>query len=135
MTAHEAHATFEIEMRPGEPLLDGTARFDFTKTWSGDLAGTSAGFMASAGDPARGNAGYVALEVVTGTLDGREGSFTLQQFGRMTGGEPALTYAIAPGSGTRELAGIDGEVDLDVVDGVHRAVLRYTLEEAVRAED
>lgn len=125
--AQETQGTFEVDMTPGDGLLDGTARMDFTKTWSGGLSGTSRGLMVSAGDPEAGDAGYVGLEVVEGELDGRPGSFVLQQLGAMTGGEPVLVYGIVPGSGTGDLACITGVVDLDVVDGEHRVTVRYEL--------
>jgi len=39
--------------------------------------------MFSGGDPRQGIAGYVAIEVVTGTLNGKHGSFALQHFATM----------------------------------------------------
>lgn len=123
-----ANADFEIQMQSGDGLLDDTGRFDFTKTWTGSLAGTSSGVMLSAGDPSTGNAGYVALERFEGTLDDRTGSFVLQQNGVMRSGDTELTYAIAPGSGTGDLAGITGTVELDVdADGGHHVRLDYDL--------
>ena len=70
----EYHARFEIDLHPGEALLAGTDRSDFSKAWSGDIVGTSRGLMASAGDPAAGAAGYVGLEVFEGTIGGRQGT-------------------------------------------------------------
>lgn len=127
MTQHSAQATFEIDLTPGEPVLDGTQRMNFTKTWSGGVEGTSRGAMLSAGDPASGDAGYVALEVVEATVDGREGTFVLQQDGAMTGGDAELSYRVSPGSGTGELAGITGSVALTMVDGTHQVTLTYEL--------
>lgn len=122
----EARAEFEIELTPGEALLPGTGRFDFTKTWRGDLAGTSQGVLLSAGDPASGRAGYVALETFEGELFGDRGAFVLQQHGILDGGA-VLTYGIVPGSGTGQLAGISGTVDLSVDDEGHRVRLSYAL--------
>lgn len=127
MSEQTAQAQFSIELTAGVPLLDRTDRMDFMKTWSGDLVGSSVGVMLSAGDPASGNAGYVALEVFTGSLHGRAGGFAFQQFGTMSAGTSELRYEIAPGSGMGELAEIAGVLDMDVVDGVHHATLRYTL--------
>ena len=98
-----------------------------TKTWTGDLIGTSAGTMLSAGDQSAGTAGYVALEVFTGRVNNLEGSFALQQFGTMDADGMVLHYEIVPGSGTEQLAGIRGTVDLDVVEGVHKVVLHHNL--------
>ena len=123
-----ASGTFEIDLRPDGAELDGAAaRFAFTKTFAGDLAGTSTGLMLSAGDPGAGSAGYVALEAVTGTLGGRSGGFVLHQAGRMAAGTQELDYRVVPGSGTGELAGIDGTLHLTVTDGVHRYVLDWAL--------
>lgn len=124
---HEAHATFDIQMTPADGLLAGTGRFDFTKTWSGAMAGSGEGVMLSAGDPSSGTAGYVAIERFDGTLDGKYGEFTLQQFGSMAGGSQELRYEIVPGSGIGELHGIRGVVHLSVNDGVHEVQLRYSL--------
>ncbi|SKF62475.1 Protein of uncharacterised function (DUF3224) [Mycobacteroides abscessus subsp. abscessus] len=66
--------------------MDGAVdKFGLTKTWSGDIRGTSTGIMLAGGDPATGDAGYVAIEVVRADLGGREGTFLLQQFGAPAG--------------------------------------------------
>lgn len=127
MGTHETQGSFEIDMSPGEPLLDGTGRLDFTKTWDGGFVGTGRGLLVSGGDPQSGNAGYVAFETVEGELDGRRGGFALHQFGTMSGGSPTLSYAIVPGSGTGDLTGISGTIDLDIVDGHHEVTIRYSL--------
>ena len=113
-------ASFEIEITPADAVLPGTGRFDFTKEWSGAAAGTSSGVMLSAGDPASGTAGYVALETFDGVLDGRSGTLAFQQFGRMESGAQELRYEIVPGSGTGELADVGGTLALAIDDdGVH----------------
>ncbi|OYO01103.1 uncharacterized protein DUF3224 [Propionibacteriaceae bacterium ES.041] len=113
-------------MTPGDPLLGGTGRLNFTKTWSGGMAGTGRGVMISAGDPGSGEAGYVCFEIFEGSIDGHEGSAVLQQFGKMTGGDSELRYEVVPGSGTDELAGITGVVELTVDEtGQHRVRLSY----------
>jgi hypothetical protein len=117
MSEEVARGSFEITMTPGDGVLDGTGRFDFVKTWSGDLTAEGAGAMFSAGDPAAGAAGYVAIETVRGTLAGREGSFALLQRGLMLPDGISLEYVVAPGSGTGELVGITGTLDLDTSNG------------------
>lgn len=120
-------ASFSIELVPGDPLHPGTGRFDFIKTWSGAIAGASSGTMLSGGDQAAGVAGYVGIESFTGAVDGRAGSFVLQQFGTMDASGADLAYVVTPGSGTGELVGIAGTVTLDVVDGVHEVQFEYTI--------
>ena len=117
MSEEVARGSFEITMTPGDGVLDGTGRFDFVKTWSGDLTAEGEGAMFSAGDPAAGAAGYVAIETVRGTLAGREGSFALLQRGLMLPDGISLEYVVAPGSGTGELVGITGTLDLDTSNG------------------
>ena len=119
--------TFEIEITPGDALLPGTGRFDFTKVWEGDILGASKGVMISAGDPASGTAGYVCMEAFEGEIGGKLGTLAFQQFGTMDADGLVLHYEIVPGSGTEQLAGIRGTVDLDVVEGVHKVVLRHNL--------
>jgi hypothetical protein len=82
--------------------------------------------MLSAGDPATGDAGYVALEVFAGTIDGHPGTVALQQSGLMSDGNQVLHYDLVPGSGTGGLVGITGSVELTVDDGTHRVVVRYS---------
>lgn len=118
---------FTITMAAPTSDLDGaTHRFAFTKQWSGDLEATGRGVMLSGGDPATGNAGYVAIELVEGTLGGRRGTFLLQQFGDLDEGRETLHYQVVNGSGTGELAGLAGRLDLEIVeDGVHHYVLEH----------
>jgi hypothetical protein len=123
-----AHGTFEVTITPQPPDDSGMGRFDLLKTWSGELTGTSRGLMLSAGDPARGQAGYVALEVVEGTLHDRSGTFALQQLGVMRESGQELRYDVVPGSGTGALVGIEGALTLVIdADGVHSYDLDYTL--------
>ncbi|WP_328331140.1 DUF3224 domain-containing protein [Kribbella sp. NBC_00382] len=122
----ETVAAFSIELQPGDSLLEATGRFDFTKVWTGGMDGTSAGVMLSAGDPGAGKAGYVALELFQGRIDGLSGSVVLQQFGSMDG-ETTLYYEFAPGSGSGELAGIRGSVEIDTSGGGHDVRVRYRL--------
>ncbi|TWI67682.1 uncharacterized protein DUF3224 [Pseudoduganella lurida] len=122
--------TFDIVLTPVPHTAaphDSRGRMTFTKTFQGALQGRSDGEMLTAGQPARGSAGYVAMERFEGTLDGRRGSFVMQHSGTMDSGADALAIVIAPGSGTGELAGIGGTATIDVRDGQHHYTLHYTL--------
>jgi hypothetical protein len=129
ITARRANGTFDVTMRPGGVELEGAvARLELSKTFQGDLCGTGTGLMLSAGDPAAGAAGYVAIETVNGRLGEQEGSFALQQFGSMHDGSQTLYYEVVPGSGTGSLTGITGTLHLDIdEDGTHRYELHYDL--------
>jgi hypothetical protein len=94
-------------------------RLLLTKEFIGDLAASARGQMLSAGTATQGSAGYVAIDQVTGTLEGRKGSFVLQHSGSMQRGVPSLSIKVVPDSGTGELAGLTGTLSINVVDGKH----------------
>src|ERR1700689_3695044 len=83
-------------------------RFLLDKQYHGALEATSKGQMLSAGNPAQGNGGYVAIEKIMGTLHGRTGSFILQHSGTMKDNVPQMSVTLVPGSGTGRLEGIAG---------------------------
>ncbi len=122
-----ARGTFEVTITPTDDDI-GVSRMLIAKTWSGDLAGAGQGQMLAAGDPTTGAAGYVAVEVVAGTLHGRPGSFAFQQYGVMRPSGQQLTYAVVPGSGTGDLVGIEGALELTIDGAGHSYVLTYTLD-------
>ena len=129
---NRATGTFDVNLT-SQPLADEAAspllsRLSISKTFSGDLTGASRGEMLSAGTGAQGSAGYVALERVTGTLRGRQGTFVLQHSGTMNRGESKLNVTVVPDSGTDELVGLGGQMTIQI-EGEHRYVLEYTLGE------
>jgi hypothetical protein len=125
----QASGTFSVDItpRPADPDTDPLGQLRIAKAWAGQLEGLGHGVMVSGGDPTTGSAGYVAMEVVEGSLEGRPGSFALMQMGVLDAGEHDLVYRVVPGSGTGELAGITGTLDLEIVEGTHRYRLDYDL--------
>ena len=126
-----ATGTFEVKLAP-QPLANADAgplmgRLSINKTFSGDLQGTSKGEMLSAQTEVKGSAGYVAMECVTGTLQGRSGSFALQHTGVMNRGAPQLTVTVVPDSGTGELTGLSGSLSINIEGGKHFYTLDYEL--------
>ena len=73
------------------------------------------------------NAGYIASEQVSGTLGGRAGTFVLQHGGIAEAGTPPRTGGhVVPGSGTGDLAGLSGTMEIHVdADGRHTLTLDY----------
>ncbi|MXW29884.1 MAG: DUF3224 domain-containing protein [Chloroflexi bacterium] len=124
-----ARGTFEVNMEPEPPFLeqDGVTlnRNAVRKEFSGDMAGTSEAQMLAAFTGTPGSAGYVAIEHFTGLVDGKSGSFVLQHNGVMNKGDAQLTVTIVPDSGTGELAGISGTMELNNDEGQHSYVLDY----------
>lgn len=128
MNAH-ARGTFDVKLTP-QPSDDKDAvpgRMLLDKQYHGDLVATSKGQMLTAGDAAKGSAGYVAIEQVTGTLAGRSGTSVLQHSGTMTRGALELAIKVIPGSGTGQLAGLEGAMTIKVVEGKHFYDFEYTL--------
>ena len=128
MTQH-ARGSFDVTTQPKAPEPgEGLSRFSLAKQLRGDLEGTSQGEMLTGGDPAQGEAGYVAIERVTGTVHGKRGSFALQHWGTMSRAGLAMQVAVVPGSGTGELKGIEGKFIIQVSGGQHSYELVYTLQ-------
>ena len=127
------HATgaFEVKLTPqASDDADGSAmgRMSIDKQFHGDLEATSKGEMLSAmSKTVNGSAGYVAIERVTGTLQGRSGSFVLQHHGRMTRGTADLAISVVPDSGSGQLAGITGRMTINIADGKHHYDFEYAL--------
>jgi len=127
LVSHHAEGKFDVKVTPMPEGGDGLSRFGMEKQFHGAFAGTSKGEMIGGGDYKAGNAGYVAAEVLTGTLDGKHGSFGLQHMTTMTGGKPDMKIIVIPGSGTGELAGIAGTFTIIIAHGEHSYTLDYTL--------
>ncbi len=127
---NHAEGTFTVDIRLLSPApAEGIGRFSINKTIHGDMEATTKGEMFTGGDPKKGLAGYVAVELVTGTLDGKHGGFALQHFATMDGRGPEMQVIAVPGSGTGELAGIEGTFTIRVENGQHFYEFDYALPE------
>lgn len=131
--SNQASGEFDVKLAPqaadpgGDP---GIGRMIMDKQFRGDLVGTSWGQMLSAMGTVQGSAGYVAIERVTGTLRGRAGSFMLQHTGLMDRGKPSLSLIVVPDSGTEQLAGLTGRLEIVIEGKKHSYVFEYSLPEA-----
>jgi Protein of unknown function (DUF3224) len=131
------HATgpFEVKIDPQPPEEKGggaaIGRMFLDKQFHGDLEATSKGTMLAAGTGAKNSSGgYVALEIVTGSLKGRTGTFVLQHSATMNRGVPQLSIIVVPDSATGQLTGLAGKMNINIVDGKHTYDFEYTLPEA-----
>lgn len=126
-----ATGIFEVAMKPQvtpeETPGAALSRLSLDKQFSGDLSAVGKGEMLTAVTPTKGSAGYVAIERVTGTLHGREGSFVFQHCGIMDRGAQALSITVVPDSGTDQLAGLSGTFTLQIVEGKHLYEFDYSL--------
>ncbi|HEY0097867.1 MAG TPA: DUF3224 domain-containing protein [Pyrinomonadaceae bacterium] len=125
-----ANGTFEVKLNPQADVEVGdasVARLSLEKQFRGDLEAVSRGQMLAVHAEVKGSAGYVAMERVSGTLEGRSGTFALQHSGTMTRGEGQLTITVVPDSGTGQLAGLSGKMSINIADGQHSYDFEYTL--------
>jgi hypothetical protein len=131
MTTMHARGTFEVQLAP-QPIdayTDGATmgRMTIDKQFSGDMIATSKGQMLTGMGNIKGSAAYVAIERVTGTVNGKRGSFVLHHTGVMANGAQSLAIVIAPDSGTDDLTGIAGSMTLVIEGKMHSYDLAYAL--------
>lgn len=126
-----ATGTFDVKITPqaATPGIESAqlGRMIIDKQFHGDLEAASLGEMLSVRTETPGSAGYVALERVTGALQGRKGSFVLQHSGTMKRGAPTLVLTVVPDSGSGELAGLSGSMAIVIDHGQHSYTLDYQL--------
>ena len=78
---------------------------------------------------------YVALERVSATIEGRQGTFVLVHRGVMTrggpetpsSGAPEFLVTVLPDSGTGQLAGLTGRLNILIEAGKHSYDFAYSL--------
>jgi Protein of unknown function (DUF3224) len=126
-----AAGTFEVKLNP-MPAYNSAenaklARMSIDKQFHGALDAASKGEMLTAATDVKGSAGYVAMERVSGRLDGRKGDFVLQHNATMTRGAPYMNIVVVPDSGTGELAGLTGTMRIIIADGKHSYEFEYDL--------
>jgi uncharacterized protein DUF3224 len=130
MTRH-ATGTFDVKLTPLDPAFkaddNSIGRYSVDKQFHGALEATSKGEMLSGGGTVKGSGGYVAIERVTGTLDGRTGTFILQHNGTMQAGTFHLNVIVVPDSATAQLSGLQGTMEIIIKDGKHSYDFTYLL--------
>ena len=124
-----ASGTFEVKVAPLTlASADETrGRFSLDKQFQGEFTGSGQGEMLTAVGVVQGSAVYVAVERVSGTLQGRRGAFAMHHTGIMARGAQQLSITIVPDSGTEQLEGIAGTMTITITDGKHFYNLDYTL--------
>lgn len=126
-----AKGSFDVKMAPADRAhkdLTEIARYSLDKVYHGDLDATGMGEMLASMGMVKGSGTYVAMEIVSGTLAGKKGTFALVHTGTMQGGKQDLSINVVPDSGTGELAGISGKLSIIIApDGKHSYEMEYQL--------
>jgi hypothetical protein len=113
---------FEVKIVPQKPdnppaQAANLGRMSIDKEFHGALEAASQGEMLSVMSETKGSGGYVALERVTGVLEGKSGGFVLQHNATMNRGVPQLNIIVVPDSGSGELAGLTGTMNIRIETG------------------
>lgn len=127
-----ARAHFAIKSWDEKPYSEGEGlpkltRASVRKTLTGDIEGEGEVeyLMMYRAD---GSASFIGFERVTGRVAGKSGAFVLQRTGVFEKGQARETYAVVAGSGTGELAGLEGEGSTSVGHGMeHPFAMTYEL--------
>ena len=131
---HLSAGTFDVKMnpQPAEAVAAGDTigRMLLDKKYHGSLDATGKGQMLAMRTPVEGSAGYVAMELVVGKLDGRSGGFVLQHSGTMNRGTTLLVLGVVPDSGTGELVGLSGNMEIIIAEGRHNYRFEYNIAKA-----
>ncbi|HZC26204.1 MAG TPA: DUF3224 domain-containing protein [Actinopolymorphaceae bacterium] len=77
-------------------VVEGSSTADYVMYYSGQGEGWGSGT-------------YTGLEQITGTVEGRSGSFVVQHAGEFGGTTVSTRWTVLPGSGTGALADLRGE--------------------------
>jgi hypothetical protein len=127
-----AKGTFDVKVTPQAPDADAGpfGRLLLDKQYHGALAATSKGQMLGTQFEPEGSGAYVAMELVSGTLDGKRGTFMLQHNGTMSKGVSTMHVTVIPNSGTDQLKGISGRMTIIIEGKEHRYELEYRFESA-----
>jgi hypothetical protein len=132
VSAH-ARGGFDVKLSP-QTLSEQSAdpklgRMSIAKQYHGDLEATAKGEMLTAGSEMKESGVYVAVERVTGTLQGRRGSFSMHHTGIMNRGTPELKITVVPDSGTDQLKGLTGQMTIKIDNGKHSYEFDYQVPE------
>lgn len=127
-----ASGTFEVKLVPvgndSTPEGPNLGRMSMDKTFQGDFVGVGRGEMITAMSVAvKESAAYSAVERLTGTLHGKKGGFALQHTGIMDRGKPSLNITVVPDSGTGELVGLTGKMEIIIEGKAHKYVFEYSV--------
>lgn len=127
-----AAGTFQVSVKPADASEIGKAaglgRMTIDKVWSGAIEGTSKGEMTTSAVGA--TMLYVALETMNVTVNGKSGTFVFAHKATMNSTDPksgVMDIAVVPDTGTGELKGIEGSLQIVIDKSGHSYDFSYTL--------
>jgi hypothetical protein len=130
--AKPAKSTFEVKGWDEKTVNEVDGRLKITRAsvvfaYHGDLEGESAmEYVMAYGED--GSATVIGLERITGRLNGKQGTFTLQSHGGYANGSARGDVTVVEGSGTGELQGLRGHgTSMATSDGKSAFELEYEI--------
>ena len=131
--AYEARATYvnlSADEQPSDDPAGGAtiSQGHVRRRFEGEIVGESAAAVLIArGTPER--LGYVATDRFEGRLGDRSGGFVFQHGGTIDRGTLTPFGYVVPGSGTDELAGLTGTIQIEFIPpATHALTLHYDFE-------
>ena len=121
-----AKGTFEVDLQAQADAGSPAGRMLIDKIYSGDMTGSGKGQMISKRTES-GTAVYYAIEEFSGSVNGRNGAFTLVHKGFMSAQSQTLDVEILEGSGSGELENISGSMVITQDSTGHTYDLVYEL--------
>ena len=121
-----AKGTFDVDLQPQDDADTPAGRMVIDKTYSGDITGSGKGQMISKRTEG-GTAVYYAVEEFLGSVEGKNGAFTLIHKGHMSKESQTLDVEILEGSGSGELENISGSMAISQDSNGHAYELMYEL--------
>ena len=106
------------------------SRVTVTKEFRGDIVGTSVAELITAMTEIPESAGYVGIERVQAEINGKKGTFVLQH-SAVSGARAgqSLFLEVVPDTGTGDLKGLRGAMEVEPSPGEHKYHLSYSFEE------
>ena len=123
-----AKGTFEVDLQPQADVDSPAGRMVIDKTYSGDMTGSGVGQMISKRIEG-GAAVYYGIEEFSGSVNRKDGAFTLIHRGYMTQESQTLDIEILEGSGSGELENISGSMAITQDSNGHSYELTYELKD------
>lgn len=120
------NGTFEIKLTPQDDAGYPAGRMLIKKTYLGDISGSGIGQMISK-RLENGTAVYHAIEEFSGSIQGKNGGFTLVHQDHMSKDSQSLEVTILEGSGQGELQNISGSMLIIQDTNGHRYELTFEL--------
>jgi len=117
--------SFEVNLAPQEDSEAPAGRMVIDKSYQGGLVGSGRGQMISKRTD-NGSAIYFAIEEFTGTVEGKNGVFTLVHKGEMSKETQSLEVLVMEGSGKGALENISGSMIISQENGGHTYKFSYT---------